>query len=161
MNCRWIGLLWLALIIVPIHGLAGDASGQDMGGWEAESPYNQLYDLNEVDSCKVKVVGFKTEAPMPGMSPGVVLLVRESGDDEIIKVHVCPLWFAKPQRLGVRKGDRVKIRGAWAEIDGKEVLMAAKIKRSEHKEFKVRLTSNGKPFWTMSPEEIAKETKTD
>jgi len=23
---------------------------------------------------------------------------------------------------------------------------------------KVRLTSNGKPFWTMDPEELAKET---
>jgi len=34
--------------------------------------------------------------------------------------------------------------------------MAAKIKKGE-KAIKVRLTSDGKPFWAMSPEELKKE----
>jgi hypothetical protein len=152
-------LILLILTLVPLQGLASEhMSKKEMGGWELDGAYNQLYDLNEVDSFKATVVGFETEAPMAGMSKAVILLVRERPDDEIIKVHVCPLWFAKPSRIGVRKGDRVKVKGAWAEIDGKEVVMASKIKRSEHDEFKVRLTSDGTPFWVMSPEQLAKET---
>jgi hypothetical protein len=59
----------------------------------------------------------------------------------------------------VKKGDRVKIKGAWAEIDNKDVFMASKVKKSDSDvfEFKVRLTKNGKPFWTMTKEELALE----
>jgi hypothetical protein len=162
MNLRWISLIGLMSVFFVLHGFADEkADKKDMGGWEQEGAYNQLYNIKEIDSFKATVVGFKTEPPMPGMSPGVMMLVRESDDAEIITVQVCPLWFANPQRLDVKRGDRVKIRGAWAEIGGKEVLMAAKIKKGEKQEFKVRLSSNGKPFWTMSAEELAKESQTD
>lgn len=161
MNYRFWALTGLLLICLSLPCMADEgqnnSSEKNLGGWEKGSPYNKLYNLNEVDAFKATVVGFKTESPMPGMSEAVVMLVRESDDDEIISVQVCPLWYAKPQRIGVRKGDLVKIRGAWAEIGGKEVVMAAKIKKSEHNEFKVRLTSDGTPFWTLSPEQLAKE----
>ena len=35
--------------------------------------------------------------------------------------------------------------------------MASKIKKGNYFEFKVRLTKNGKPFWTMTPEELSRE----
>jgi hypothetical protein len=35
--------------------------------------------------------------------------------------------------------------------------MASKIKKGEDFEFKVRLTKDGSPFWTMSPEELERE----
>jgi hypothetical protein len=37
--------------------------------------------------------------------------------------------------------------------------MASKVKKGDHYEFKVRLTKDGTPFWTMSPEELARERK--
>lgn len=92
---------------------------------------------------------------MPGMSPATILIVRDGS--EVIEVHLCPTWFAKPRDVGIKKGDRVKIKGAWAEINGKDIFMASKVKKGEIFEFKVRLTSNGKPFWTMTPEELARE----
>jgi hypothetical protein len=55
------------------------------------------------------------------------------------------------------KGDRVKIKGCRVKIDGKDVFMASKIKRSNYFEFKVRFTGNGQPFWTMTPEEVVRE----
>lgn len=129
MQYRWLSLIGSILLFIALSCAARDSkttsAAKDMGGWEKGSPYNKLYNPNEVDSFKATVVGFKTEAPMPGMSEAVVLLVREADDDEIIHVQVCPLWYAKPQRIGVRKGNRVKIRGAWARIGGREVLMAA------------------------------------
>jgi hypothetical protein len=48
------------------------------------------------------------------------------------------------------------LRGHYAEINGKEVIMAAKLKK-KGKTFKVRLTSDGTPFWTMSPARLQKE----
>jgi hypothetical protein len=102
------------------------------------------------------VVGFKAEPPMPGMSPGTIMVVKTG--TQLIDVHICPTWFAKPGDIGVKKGDRVKIKGCRTEIDQKEVFMAAKVKKGNYFEFKVRLTKNGKPFWTLTPEELAGES---
>ena len=60
-------------------------------------------------------------------------------------------------RTGIRKGIKTKVNGCWAVIDGQDVFMAAKVKQGDSFEFKVRLTKDGKPFWSMSPEELAKE----
>ena len=92
---------------------------------------------------------------MKGMSPGVVLILKD-GDGDKIMVHVGPKWFLGDS-IGIKRGDQLKVRGSWAEIDGKDVFMASKIKKGDYFELKVRLTKNGKPFWTMSPEELAKE----
>jgi hypothetical protein len=35
--------------------------------------------------------------------------------------------------------------------------MASKIKKGDYFVLKVRLTKDGTPFWTMSPEQLAKE----
>jgi len=35
--------------------------------------------------------------------------------------------------------------------------MASKVKRGNDFEFKVRLTKDGTPFWTMTPEQLARE----
>jgi len=37
------------------------------------------------------------------------------------------------------------------------VFLASKLKKGESQEFKVRLTKDGTPFWTMTPEQLAKE----
>lgn len=152
-------MIGLACLVYGICGLthAGPRQGSDMGGWEIEGAYNKHYDPKELESFKGEVEKVKEVVPMPGMSPGVALVVRERGTGEKILVHLCPVWFAKPGQIGIRRGDRVKVRGAFAEIDGKEVFMASKVKKGNEFEFKVRLTKDGTPFWTMTPEELARE----
>lgn len=93
---------------------------------------------------------------MPEMSPGTIMIVRCGG--RLIDVHICPTWFAKPGDIGIKKGDRVKIKGSQAEIAGKDVFMASKLKKENYYEFKVRLTETGKPFWTLTLEEVVKES---
>ena len=149
-----------AMVIFAAGLIANSAAAVDdklMKGWEDGSPYNQLYNVKEFEYFRAWVVGFKEEPPMPGMSPATIMIVKDG--DDLIDVHICPTWFAKPEEIGVKKGDRVKIKGAWAEIDNKDVFMASKIKKSDSDvfEFKVRLTKNGKPFWTMTKEELARE----
>ena len=147
----------LALVFAAglLNGTIGATDDHGMQGWGINDPYNKYYDLTKYEKFRAWVVGFKTEAPMPGMSPGTIMVVKTG--TQLIDVHICPTWFAKPGDIGVKKGDRVKIKGCRAEIDQKEVFMAAKVKRGNYFEFKVRLTKNGKPFWTMTPEEIVRQ----
>ena len=150
-------LLTLALglhLLFSGPGLAGDT--KDMGGWEKGSPYNKLYNAAEMDSFKGTVVGIKEIVPMPGMSPGFAVVVRESKSENIL-VHLCPTWFVDRKGIGIKKGDRVKVRGVWAEINGNDVFLASKVKKGNLFSFKVRLTKDGTPFWTMSPERLAQE----
>jgi hypothetical protein len=136
------------------------AETKDMGGWEKNSPYNRLYNPAETDRIKGDVEKITAIVPMPGMSPGVAIIIRES-KSETTMVHLCPTWYIDPKNTGLKKGDQVKIRGVWAEVDGKYVFMGSKIKRGDYFELKVRLTKDGTPFWTMSPEEEAREKASD
>ncbi len=94
--------------------------------------------------------------PLPGMDPGTAFILEE-GDEKIL-VHLCPVAFRAAEETGIRKGIKTKVRGCWAVIDGQDVFMAAKVKQGDSFEFKVRLTKDGRPFWSMSPEELAKES---
>lgn len=130
----------------------------DMKGWESDSPYNQLYDIREYEKIRAWVVRVKEVVPMPGMSPATALEVREG--DEVFDVHLCPTWYRKPNEIRLKKGDRIKVRGAWAEVNGKEVFMASKVKQDPDTTIiKVRLSKDGTPFWTMPPEQLAMELK--
>jgi hypothetical protein len=149
-----VGLTLMAIVaFFSSFVLAADPA--EKKGWGANDPYNKLYNPKELERLKVNVVKVIEVTPMPGMSPATALEVREGGS--AILVHLCPVWFAKPADVGVKPGDSITIRGSWAEISGKDVFLAAKVKKGESQEFKVRLTKDGTPFWTMTPEQLAKE----
>ena len=154
---------WMALIALlttvgvwSVH--AGE--GKDMQGWGIDDPYNKMYDVREFEKIRAWVIRVKEVVPMPGMSPATAVDVREGAYE--YEVHLCPTWYRKPSEIRLRKNDRVKIKGVWAEINGKDIFMASKIKQDPNTEIiKVRLTKDGTPFWTMSPERLAMETKKD
>ncbi len=132
----------------------------DMQGWGIDDPYNKLYDVREFEKIRAWVVRVKEVVPMPGMAPATALDVREGSD--VFEVHLCPTWYRKPSEIRLKKNERIKLKGAWAEINGRDVFMASKIKKDPDFEIiKVRLTKDGTPFWTMTPERLAMETKKD
>lgn len=143
---------------LSVNTLAVAKDKEGYKGWEIGSPYNKLYNPKERDSMKGSVTKFKTVTPLPGMAPGTAFILEESKDDKVL-VHLCPIAYAKAKETGIKKGDRVKVKGSWVEIDGEDVFIASKVKRGDHFQFKVRLTSDGTPFWTMSPEQLKKELK--
>jgi hypothetical protein len=132
-------------------------SGQpkDMGGWQEDGAYNKLYQASELDKLKGHVQKIIEIIPMKGMAPGVGLIMKDGDGDKVV-VHIGPKWFLGDS-IGVKRGEKIKVKGSWAEIDGKDVFMASKIKKGDFFQLKVRLTKNGKPFWTMDPEELARE----
>ncbi|MCU0614298.1 MAG: hypothetical protein MUD09_04345 [Desulfobacterales bacterium] len=153
-------LLIFTFIFFP-SAVFAEGTPEDMKGWEIESPYNKLYKVSELDNFRATVVEVIEVIPMEGMSSATAITVKESDEDEPILVHICPTWFSGKESLGLKKGDRIKIRGVWAEIEGQDVFLAAKIKKGDYYEFKVRLTRDGTPFWTMSEEQLAKERESD
>jgi hypothetical protein len=153
-------LLIFIFVFFPVAAFTEEPS-KDMKGWEIGSPYNQHYKVSELDNFRATVIGIEEVVPMEGMSPATAITVRESDEDSPILVHIGPTWFVEKDALGLKKGDRIKIRGVWAEIEEQDVFMAAKIKKGDHYELKVRLTRDGTPFWTMSKEQLAKERMSD
>jgi hypothetical protein len=156
---RFASFFTIVVVTIAFSAISGVADEEkDMQGWEADSPYNQLYDVREFEKIRVWVIRVKEVVPMPGMSPATALDVKEMLNSEPFEVQLCPTWYRKPSEVMVKKNDRVKLKGAWAEINGKDVFMASKIKKDpDHEIIKVRLTKDGTPFWTMPPEQLAAE----
>jgi len=151
-------LIILALLFL-VFGAAQSvmAQGQpDLAGWGKDGEYNRLYETTEFDEFKGTVDDITEIKPLAGMAPGIGLKVKDQ-DGDMVNVHLGPKSFVKVESIGLKKGDRVKVKGAWAQIGGKEIFIASKVKKSENVELKVRRTKDGMPYWTMSPEELAKE----
>ncbi len=157
-SMRRTGILTVVSVFL-MGALCLPASADPLKGWGVSDPYNKLYNYKEAERIKATVVKVVEVVPMPGMAPGVALEVREGG--ETIIVHLGPTAFLKPADTGLKPGDRVTIRGCWAEVNGKDVLMASKVKKGEVFELKMRLTKDGTPFWTMTPEQLVKEQQSN
>ena len=91
----------LALIFAAglLNGTTCAADEHGMQGWGINDPYNKHYDLTKYEKFRAWVVGFKTEPPIPGMSPGTIMVVKTG--TQLIDVHICPAWFAKPGDIGI------------------------------------------------------------
>ena len=153
-------LLLIAIFLVIGLGWAQADEEKDMKGWGVDDPYNKLYNVREFERIRAWVVRVKEVVPMPGMSPATALDVREGA--YTYEVHLCPTWYRAPSEIRLKKNERVKIKGAWAEINGKDIFMASKIKKDPDIDIiKVRLTKDGTPFWTMTPQQLAKEMSED
>jgi hypothetical protein len=154
---RLLKLMVLAVFVYLVLGVGlGLAADQPEAGWGKDGAYNKLYQTSEFDEFKGNVEEIIDITPLPDMTPGIGLKVKDQ-DKDMVTVHLGPKSFVKVDSIGLKKGDRVKVKGAWAQIGGKEVFMASKVKKGENVELKVRRTKDGMPYWAMTPEELAKE----
>jgi hypothetical protein len=153
---RLVGGLTFTLILCVFGFVIGYTEEKGtIQGWEKDSAYNAHYDLALKEKLKGIVTDIRTITPLPGMVPGVGLLV-ESPKYGAVSVHLGPRSFIDLNSIWKLKGVKVKVRGVWAEIDNENVFMAYKVK-SDILVIKLRLTKDGTPLWTMSPEELARE----
>lgn len=152
---RLISLAVWVLAVAAV-GMAIAQTQPDLAGWGKDSEYNKSYKASEFDEFKGTVDDIMDIKPLPGMAPGIGLKVKDQ-DGDMVVVHLGPKAFVKVESIGLKKGDRVKVKGSWAQLEGKEVFIASKVKKAENVELKVRRTKDGMPFWAMSPEELAKE----
>ncbi len=152
--------LLVALTLIVGISFVQAQEKKDMQGWGIDDPYNKLYNVREFEKIRAWVVRVKEVVPMPGMSPATALDVREGA--YVYEIHLCPTWYRKPSEIRLKKNERIKIKGVWAEINGKDIFMASKVKKDPNTDIiKVRLTKDGTPFWTMTPQQLAKEMRQD
>ena len=136
------------------------AEKQDMAGWENGSEYNRLYRVDKYMSLKGTMVEIIDVVPMEGMATGAGMIILLPGGERVT-IHFAPKWFAKFLNYSFNKGDKVKVKGCWAEIGGKKVFLASKVRNGEYFEVKFRRTKDGTPYWTLKPEEMIQERLED
>jgi sporulation protein YlmC with PRC-barrel domain len=107
----------------PVYVPAGESRG---GGWGVDTPYGRLYDPAKEQIISGQVVSIETSAPMPGMAPGIQMLVQ-TDDGKSTRVQVGPAWYLERQDLDIKENTQVQVTGARAEIEGQPVLMAREV----------------------------------
>jgi len=107
----------------PMYAPPSELQGD---GWGADTPYGRLYDPAKEETISGQVVSIETSAPMPGMTPGMQMLVQ-TDDGQSTRVQVGPAWYLERQDLGIPANTHVQVTGARAEINGQPVLMAREV----------------------------------
>ena len=129
------------------------ASESRGGGWGVDTPYGRLYDPAKEQTISGQVVSIETSAPMPGMAPGMQMLVQ-TDDGRSTRVQVGPAWYLERQDLDVKENTRVQVTGARAELEGQPVLMAREM------QFDGQLVTlrdaQGMPMWSSLRRATAK-----
>lgn len=162
--------LLLVGLSAPAQAAQGDAAAQDKAnlvGWERDSDYNKLYNLETFSKVKASMVELVEVAPLPDMAPGMGVLVEvlepteDLAEGDKLVAHFGPKGHVRFLPYVSKPGDKLTLRGSLVEIDGQKVLMASKIKVNEIFEFKVRRTSDGTPYWTLTAQELIDEKMED
>jgi len=134
----------------PVYVPASESRG---GGWGVDTPYGRLYDPAKEQTISGQVVSIETSAPMPGMAPGMQMLVQ-TDDGKSTRVQVGPAWYLERQDLDMKENTRVQVTGARAEIEGQPVLMAREV------QFDGQLVAlrdvQGMPMWSSLRRATAK-----
>jgi len=133
-----------------VYAPAGELRG---GGWGVDTPYGRLYDPAKEQTISGQVVSLETSAPMPGMTPGMQMLVQ-TDDGKSTRVQVGPAWYLERQDLDLKENTRVQVTGARAEIEGQPVLMAREV-QFDGQVITLR-DAQGMPLWSSLRRAAAK-----
>jgi hypothetical protein len=155
LGCRVVPVLVLGLICLT-SVVSHSQDRPDLAGWGRDGEYNKLYDASEFDDFKGVVEDIMDITPLSGMAVGIGLKVKDQ-DGDPVEVHLGPKSFVKLDGIGLKIGDKVKIKGVWVALNDKDVFLASKVKKGENVELKVRRTKDGAPYWTFTPEELTRE----
>ena len=128
-----------------------------MPGWQKGGQYDKLYDPAAYATLKGVLDAYEAVTPLPGMVKGLALRMTTKGGEKVL-VHLGPDKYLDFLPEVIRVGDRIKVKGAFARVDGKKVFMASKIRKGEVFELKLRSTRTGSPYWDMDSTQRFEET---
>jgi sporulation protein YlmC with PRC-barrel domain len=123
------------------------------GGWGVDTPYGRLYDPAKEETISGQVVNIDTSAPLPGMAPGMQMLVQ-TDDGKNMRVQVGPAWYLDRQDVGIKEHTRVQVTGALVEIEGQPVVMAREV-QFDGQVVTLR-DAQGMPMWSSLRRRAAK-----
>jgi len=116
-------LFWALVVSDLCYG----AEKSDMGGWEWGGPYNRLYVASERDKFKERSWRSRTSPLFPGCR-------REWPSSSGVRTAIRWKFILAPdgssiQEMGIRKGDKVTLKGCWAEVGNKEVFLTPRCRK--------------------------------
>lgn len=117
--------------------------GRGSGGWGMGGAFQRMYNPATVESVSGEVVSVDRMVPMKGMGTGIHLKLKT--DKETVSIHLGPAWFVDRLETGIRKGDRIEVKGSQVTVAGKPAIIAAEIKKGDAL-LKLR-DDNGVPVW--------------
>jgi hypothetical protein len=150
-----LSVFWTLFLLVFVAAAVHSADVRKKG-WEEGSEYDELFLAEDIEDFKGKIVKIIDVEPMPGMDEGIGIVGEARKERERITVHMGPRDFVKPRMGMLKRGDKVKVYGCFADIEGEEFFMASKVKKDD-RQVKVRRTRDGVAWWNFSPEELAAE----
>jgi hypothetical protein len=141
----------LAAICFFVAGLLTMACAQPVvisgnAGYNADSPYNRLYNIKTVITFKGKVTGVQLAPPMKGMLNAVTLMVK-STTGKTWQVDVGPEWYINNQKTQIKIHDNVQVTGSRVTIDRHEVILAEQIVNLKTKSVLALRRPYGRPYW--------------
>jgi sporulation protein YlmC with PRC-barrel domain len=118
---------------------------QGSGGWGTETPYGRLYDPANEQTISGQVVRIETSTPLPGMTPGMQLVVQ-TDDAKTTRVHIGPEWYLKRQDVHIPEHTSVQVTGAVADVEGQPVLLAREVQLDGY--ILMLRDTQGMPLWS-------------
>jgi hypothetical protein len=128
-NKKWmVGIMVIGMMLLSSLAMAQPWKGwRGSGGWGRGTPYSALYNPALVDNLMGEVLKVEKVVPDKGMVYGVQILLKT--EKETIPVHLGPVWFVERLDVQVVKGDKVEVKGARINFQGKQAILAAEIKK--------------------------------
>jgi hypothetical protein len=146
-------IMSFAVMAMVLFAGAALAEPGEYPGWERGSSFNALYSPEGYESLKGTVEKFYKITPLPGMVEGLGMRMKLR-DGTIVDVIVAPYGYVDFLPPVFKPGERAKVKGAWAEVNGRRWFVAAKVRLREVFEVKLRGTRSGLPYWDMDIKEL-------
>lgn len=134
----------LALIFVIGQGYAQmNIKWRGSDDWGIGSRFEQLYNNYNLQSYSGQISRIDTVTPMMEMASGIQITLKTDRED--LNVILGPAWFIIHQDMNLTLNDYVDVKGNRVAIKGKQVIIAAEVKRKEHTLF--LRDKDGIPYW--------------
>lgn len=105
--------------------------------------YHREFNMETVEERTGKIADIKFSGKDNSESKGMELLLQS--DEQVIPVHLGPVWYMNMQRGKFKKGDIVTVKGSKVAVNHKSVIVAQELKLG-NKVLKLR-DANGHPHW--------------
>ncbi len=105
--------------------------------------YHRDFDKETVEEVTGKIADIKFSGKDNSESKGMELLLQS--DEQLIPIHLGPVWYMNMQREKFKKGDILTVKGSRVVLNHKTVIIAQELKLG-NKLFRLR-DANGHPNW--------------
>ena len=109
----------------------------------AQRGMNRMYDPKTVETITGQVLSVDSVSMMGGRYMGVHLSLKT--DKDTTDISLGPTWYIEKQEPKFVKNDTIQVTGSRITIQGKQVVMAAQVKKGD-KTLKLR-DDSGMPAW--------------